>query len=385
MAASLQLTPAQEAAWDQSRQAAILGVVITMLVLGNLSVPMRFWAQWRIQKRVMPEDYCLVVALLFANIVSAALLAAWYNGFGLHVWRVEMEDLSMGHLRNIFLSFWITAVFNGPSLFATKLALLLYYRRLFIINQRWIRIAWWANLIYVTLWVAGSTIFYILQCLPASYYWERVDPHSTITHGSCPHSTNVIGVPLILNILSDVTILLLPVITVTTLQMRLIRKIGLAAVFSVGVAASASALARVLVLEVGTDVQSDATYNTVAFEVLCVVELNLAIVCTCAVPIASVLRMARTKSQHHTDGYEMYDGAAASKPGRSLTKTHFSTITTHETGGVGGVRTASTEQLHYGTATTSCPTKQEGRWEGSSAGDAAGAHQIMVKVDVDVR
>ncbi|RAL12613.1 uncharacterized protein BO97DRAFT_389628 [Aspergillus homomorphus CBS 101889] len=376
MAASSHLTAEQAAAWSESRQSAILGVVITMLVLGNLSVPMRFWAQWRIQKRVMPEDYCLVVALLFANVVSAALLVAWYNGFGLHVWRVEIEDPTMRHLRNIFTNFWITAVFNGPSLFATKLALLLYYRRLFIINQRWIRIAWWANLIYVSLWVVGSTVFYILQCLPPSYYWERVDPHSTIKHGSCPHSTNIIGLPLILNILSDVTILLLPVISVTRLQMHLIRKIGLAAVFSVGVAASASALARVLVLEVSTDVQSDATFNTVAFEILCVVELNLAIVCTCAVPIASCLRMARAKSQHQTDGYEMY--GAASKTGRSLTKTHLSTITAQKT--TAG-RSASTEQLHYGSATTSCVTKEDGRWES----DSGGAHQIRVKVDVDVR
>ncbi|PYH44043.1 uncharacterized protein BP01DRAFT_343296 [Aspergillus saccharolyticus JOP 1030-1] len=377
MAASSSLTAAQEAAWSQSRQPAILGVVITMLILGNISVPMRFWAQWRIHKRILLEDYCLVVALVFANIVSAALLVAWYNGFGLHTWRVEMEDRTMGHLRNILLSFWITAVFNGPSLFATKLALLFYYRRLFVIYQRWIRIAWWSNLIYVSLWVVGSTTFYIFQCLPANYYWERVDPSSTITHGACPHSTNIIGVPLILNILSDVTILLLPVITVSTLQMRMARKLGLAAVFSVGAAASASAIARVLVLEIGTDVQSDATYNTAPFEVLCVVELNLAIVCTCAVPIASCLRMARAKRPRQTDGYEMY--GKSSQTGRSATKTHLSTIAAHDNAALG--RSMSTEQLHYSTATTSVETKEEGRWES----DSADAHQIMVKVDVDVR
>lgn len=133
----------------------------------------------------------------------------------------------------IFLCVWLTAAFNGPSMLATKVALLLYYRRLFIVQQIWLRIFWWTNMVYAVLWGIGSTITYVLSCVPVSYYWERFDLQSTV-HGSCHNSTTADGLPLILDLVSDVAILVLPIATIATLQMPLARKTGLMIVFSVG-------------------------------------------------------------------------------------------------------------------------------------------------------
>lgn len=131
---------------------------------------------------------------------------------------------------------WLTAVFNGPALLATKISLLLYYRRLFLVHQTWLRIAWWFNLVFVVLWGIFCTLYYILQCTPPSYYWERLDPMTKIKDGKCPipEKLEQVAIPLILSAVSDFTILLLPIFTVFTLQTALARKLGLAAVFSVG-------------------------------------------------------------------------------------------------------------------------------------------------------
>jgi hypothetical protein len=45
-----------------------------------------------------------------------------------------------------------------------------------------------------------------------------------------------------------------------------------------------------IVLEVDTETTTDPTYGTVAFEILNVVELHLAIICACIVPIFSIIR-----------------------------------------------------------------------------------------------
>lgn len=139
-----------------------------------------------------------------------------------------------GHaLVTIFLCVWLTATFNGPSMLATKIALLLWYRRLFIVQQLWLRIFWWVNMVYIVLWAIGSTISYMFSCVPIQYYWERFDHISTL-HGTCRNTTTADGLPLILDLISDVAIMALPIATIATLQMPLARKVALMTVFSVG-------------------------------------------------------------------------------------------------------------------------------------------------------
>ena len=136
--------------------------------------------------------------------------------------------------------FWIPAVFNGPCFLTIKLCLLFFYRRLFLVNQKWLRLFWWVNLTYAVLWFVGSTLYYILQCLPVNYYWERfyqrfhVQPPNPV-HGECNAATTAqVGLPLIFSLISDFALLLLPIVTLARLQMSLRRKASLLALFSLG-------------------------------------------------------------------------------------------------------------------------------------------------------
>lgn len=75
------LTAEQLAAWSQSRQPAIVGVCVTLLVVGNVSMLLRIWAQCRIHKRPLLEDYCLIAAL-----VCSRLLFSRFNRIRLSEW-----------------------------------------------------------------------------------------------------------------------------------------------------------------------------------------------------------------------------------------------------------------------------------------------------------
>ncbi len=135
---------------------------------------------------------------------------------------------------------WLCMVFVGPTFTFIKLSLLFFYRRLFLVNQNWLRIAWWANMVYAILWFFGATGFYIFQCWPVQWYWTRyyqryhVGPPVAMK-GQCNATTvRHVAMPLIFSLISDVALLLLPIAAISKLQISLRKKLGLAAVFSVG-------------------------------------------------------------------------------------------------------------------------------------------------------
>ncbi|KAJ5288970.1 hypothetical protein N7478_002000 [Penicillium angulare] len=306
---SAQLKQEELALWPQDRRPAVYGVCATMLVLSNTAVPGRLWAQYKIHRKIFIEDYFLVAALLFTNIVNITTIIAGTKGLGLHTWRVVADDPSYNNLVGVFASIWVTALFTGPSLFSTKIALLTYYRRLFIVNQTWIRIFWWINLVFATMWGIGSTLFYIFQCSPVEYYWARGNPNSGAT-GHCADSGSLAAVatPQILSMVSDFFILLLPILTILGLKMDMKRRLGLMAVFSVGFVSFGCSAARIGVALGGTEMVGDDTWSLTIFEIISATELTSGILCASAVPIFSYLRLtirgASTQNSQSSFGFK---------------------------------------------------------------------------------
>ena len=177
----------------------------------------------------------------------------------MHSWRINAEDPNYPeNLSNTFkvcpLSpllpyavltpeehVWACMILTGPTFAAVKLALLFFYRRLFLINQRWLRLTWWVNVVYVILWLIGATGFYIFQCWPVQWYFMRYyqrfnRPPPYPLSGQCDATTIInVSIPLIFGLISDVIILVLPLATIFSLHMSRRSKIGLILVFSVGI------------------------------------------------------------------------------------------------------------------------------------------------------
>ena len=131
-------------------------------------------------------------------------------------------------------------VLASPTFLCIKLSLLFFYRRLFLVNQKWLRIAWWANLVYILFWAFGATGFYIFQCWPVQWYWMRYYPRYHVKapdgmNGQCNATTvQNVALPLIFGLISDFALLLLPITAIVKLQISHPKKVGLAGIFSVG-------------------------------------------------------------------------------------------------------------------------------------------------------
>lgn len=291
-----QLTPEEVANYYQTKQPAIVATSVVFLVVCNVSVLVRILSQLRVSKRLFVDDFAIVFAALCSDVIGALYLNATTNGLGLHIYRVLIEDTNPPqNAIALFKALYLNAVLTGPCFLAIKISLLWFYRRTFLVHQRWLLIAWWINVVYIILWGIGSTFFYILQCIPPQYYWQRlyalfkIPPPSPVS-GQCNSDTAVlVALPLIFSLISDFGILLLPVTTVSRLQMGIRRKVGLIALFSVGLLACVCEVVRIW-LEVTIPSFGDPTYVNVTFVIFTFAEGNIAIAAACLPLIASQWR-----------------------------------------------------------------------------------------------
>lgn len=132
-------------------------------------------------------------------------------------------------------------VLFSPTYTAIKVALLFFYRRVFLVHQKWLRIAWWANLIYLMFWVVGATGFYLFQCWPVNWYYMRYYAKNSVPvpggeSGQCnATSTQHVAMPVIFGLISDVAVLCLPIVAVLKLQIDKKKKVAIAGIFSIGI------------------------------------------------------------------------------------------------------------------------------------------------------
>lgn len=129
----------------------------------------------------------------------------------------------------------------------SKLSIAIFLLRIVVTRtSRWI--------LYCTMFVnaaTGITFFFamLLQCLPVTYFWERMagPGHAAHGEGSCMPVDFIINVTFVysaLNILSDFTLALLPITIVWGLHMPFRMKLATVPLLSMGCIASAGVVVR---------------------------------------------------------------------------------------------------------------------------------------------
>jgi large subunit ribosomal protein L36e len=149
---------------------------------------------------------------------------AFSNGAGIHQWNVPREQFPT-YAKAVHAK----EVGYAPVIYFTKLSILLQFLRIFVPRRGGrtfycIHALIWLNLIYYILYFF-TTLF---LCVPQRKMWE---PHIP---GRCFSLAAVIISAAFINIISDVLMFLIPLFCISTLQMPKSRKLGIAAVFAVG-------------------------------------------------------------------------------------------------------------------------------------------------------
>ena len=109
----------------------------------------------------------------------------------------------------------------------TKASILCSYLRIFTVSR--IRIASYVLLAIIVPWSIGSIVATICQCLPIQAAWIKSTPNAV-----CIDSNAFWEAYGVINILTDVAILVLPVWTVAKLRLPIRDRVGLLFAFTLG-------------------------------------------------------------------------------------------------------------------------------------------------------
>ncbi|KAI4597944.1 hypothetical protein KJ359_003751 [Pestalotiopsis sp. 9143b] len=181
----------------------------------------------------------------------------------------------------------------ATSISTIKLSVLCFYLRMFV--NRGLRRSTKFVIAFVLLWTVGNVLQVFLICRP---FAATYDPTVPGTCGDQVGSFIAIGA---FNIITDVVIFFLPIHTIWNLQMKTRAKVGVVAVFLIGILTSIVGVFRIVSL-LSVDLKGNLTGTMVDADFLSTIEPNLAVLCV-SLPVLGPL-LTSFRSRGRRTGYE---------------------------------------------------------------------------------
>ncbi|KAI0839478.1 hypothetical protein F5Y06DRAFT_23125 [Hypoxylon sp. FL0890] len=188
--------------------------------LAAVFVATRLFARWLHGNTLMLADYLIIFALCLYIPFCVTLALCTNSGLGKHALFVTNPRL----LQIYFIS---SEVIYSVVIVVIKWSIAAFYRRIF--PQKWFRWSLLGVTIFMGAWMFTTVFAIIFQCTPIEFNWD-----TTIPGGHCIDIGALALVTSILNVLTDVAILVLPLPLVWKLKVTPRRRLGLIILFGLG-------------------------------------------------------------------------------------------------------------------------------------------------------
>ncbi|KAI1735303.1 hypothetical protein F4680DRAFT_435538 [Xylaria scruposa] len=296
------------------------GILSTMLALASLAVFLRIFSRFMATRKLRLEDFLGISSFgLFVTYLACAYHALEFPGFYVHQWNVRLSEIPR-------LQYWFYIASNAYNAMigTLKVAILLEWLHLFNPTKERNSFFWTCHIIIWTnvLFYFASAVAINLQCIPRQRIW---DP--TITIGHCYVDANDLYLAgTIINLISDLAILVTPQRVIWRLNITRNRKLGISFIFAIGVLCCGIATARIATTVTSASIV-DATYNLPLLIFLGTSEMLCALLVFCvpSVPLAiTTLGVHRLYSHissllstrkilHKSDGHSSIQSSQPSK------------------------------------------------------------------------
>ncbi|KAG9552099.1 MFS monosaccharide transporter-like protein, partial [Aureobasidium melanogenum] len=228
-----------------SRSSVVFAVTVAMITCSTVFVFARMASRAGIVKKVLLDDYFMLVAWLLAFGLSFSICYGSFVGLGRH--EDDVPDSWQGSLRRSQYAF---SVLYNPALMAEKTSILVFYLTLSKTNQtfRWATIA---TLFVVNAAGLALTLVTLFQCNPVGAAFRYPVP-------AVHHCTDIITIYLSsapVNIITDLAILFLPMPILTSMRLPRKQKAILVITFGFGLFVAIVDIVRIAYL------QSASTYR----------------------------------------------------------------------------------------------------------------------------
>ncbi|KAL4939189.1 hypothetical protein BDV06DRAFT_225270 [Aspergillus oleicola] len=251
-------------------QRAVLGNAFAFAILAVTAVCLRLLAHQIAHKKWTASDWFIIAACIFSiGLQSISITGVLQAGIGYgHVTDIAMtygaEPIIKLSKLIIPLQFlWVL------SLSCTKISILFLYLRIFPV--RWLIVSSWATISVIVMWAIATILAGCFICRPFEYNWNK-----TILGGTCGNQVTSFTVTGVINLVTDVIVLVLPMPSLYKLQMATYKKVTLIAVFGLGFVTCVISVLRISVLS--TMDFADITYTIPRANIFSGVEPCLAVV-----------------------------------------------------------------------------------------------------------
>ncbi|KAI1733402.1 hypothetical protein F4680DRAFT_464042 [Xylaria scruposa] len=279
----------------------IASAITLFLTLGGISA--RTYTRVAIMRQFDSTDSVLLLCgALFIAFASVQILAGQF-GQGRHLWDVTTTSFS-----HCLLILNIIEILYGPTMFCAKYVVLRQIESVFFNHHRKafaytaLRVLIWANLLFY----GAIFLSFILACIPRAKISNPAIPGICLdTHASIIATSAI-------NVVSDFTILITPLVSIWQLQMPIKKKLSVATVFGVGVLANVTSIVR-LYYSIALTRTTDVTWAIVPVASWALGEFTTVILVACFPYFPRLLQHFFPKNQN--TGYLFNFGSFKDKRG----------------------------------------------------------------------
>ncbi|KAH6719479.1 integral membrane protein [Leptodontidium sp. MPI-SDFR-AT-0119] len=252
----------------QNKSNLMIGLFTFIIIFTSILVALRLASKVIVKKQLSPEDYIAGLAQGMSIVSNTFAIEMARHGFGKHLY-----SLRNGAMKAIFLRFYIGENIYVAVLGLVKISILTFYLRIFQLQIPF-RIAVYTTIVFIVLGSASISFSTIFQCRPIAYFWDKD------LHGKCLDVNALAYANSGLSIVQDFLIIGLPIRVVWNMNLDRKKKWSVAFMFALGGFGCIISIVRLQSLLIfGTSI--DPTWDYVAVTIWTVLELAVAIVCSC--------------------------------------------------------------------------------------------------------
>ncbi|ESZ98065.1 hypothetical protein SBOR_1596 [Sclerotinia borealis F-4128] len=241
---------------------------LVVALSATLAVTLRFVSRTFI-KSFGADDWLILAALPLGWGMAICTIIAVHYGLGQHALSVPPENL-VPFIKVYFASEVIWACSMG----LIKISILLLYVRIFG-SLRYFRILAYGFGGFTFAWAVMVVIVCTFQCLPVAYQWDK-----TIEGGKCIDSWLFFTIGSSFDVLVDLALLILPIPAVWNLQLSVLQKLSVIAIFCLGSLTCVFSLIRLVAVAQDKN-DPDPTFSLGIVAIWSTAEPCLGIVSTC--------------------------------------------------------------------------------------------------------
>ncbi|KAI0521564.1 hypothetical protein F5B22DRAFT_542837 [Xylaria bambusicola] len=298
---------------SDNQQGRLIATYTVGLSLAYIFVGLRIWARKAERTSFATDDWLIIAALLPLTAFAIVGYLAVAFGEGKHIIFVTNPAGFAQTFVSAIVAYSICVVL-------TKISILCFYCRLFFPIKQLVYISWGFG-IFIVAYNLALIFVTALECIPLSALWtgeparcfDTVPPFTTLG---------------IVNVVTDVGILALPIRHIFSLHLSLTRRVQVCGIFLLGAVVCVFGIIRVVALAQAPP--GDSSYNQVGSGIWSFAEVSIGIVAAC-LPTLAVLATRSHLSKVSSSVVNLLTSTFRRNPGGTNNDTKASGRSFHET------------------------------------------------------